>query len=460
MPPAIATCLCIVWVSILFYLDRDPVARPAGKAIWVPTLWLLITGSRPVSMWFEGSRSVASEAQHNMDANPINIVVFAFLILFGIGILRSRRDIVASLLGVNWPIILFFVYCGISTVWSDYPGAALRKWCRSVGDLVVILILLSEANPVQSLKRVFARAAFILLPFSILLIKYYPHLGRTLSNSWELMYTGVTGHKNLLGAVCLSYGLGFLWRLREHLAAPHGPGRRRLLAADAAVLATIVWLLSIADSMTSTACLVMAGTLFIAATSHRVGARTWAVPSMMAGFVALALVALFFDSSGELVQSLGRNATLTGRTAIWQQVTEIAGFSFLGAGFESFWLGDRLMTIWSNNLGSRLNEAHNGYLEVYINLGWIGVGLLLTLIIMGYVNVMKEFGANRRLGGLKAAYFTAALIFNLTEAGFRMLSQTWIYFLFASVAVPRIPVARESPLVRDSGSARYWGQTR
>ena len=46
----------------------------------------------------------------------------------------------------------------------------------------------------------------------------------------------------------------------------------------------------------------------------------------------------------------------------------------LGAGFENFWVGERQVTL--GGLGG--NQAHNGYLEIYLNLGWVGILLLTT----------------------------------------------------------------------------------
>src|SRR5581483_4780832 len=91
---------------------------------------------------------------------------------------------------------------------------------------------------------------------------------------------------------------------------------------------------------------------------------------------------------GAALQSLGRNPTLTGRTEIWSAVLHFAGNPLFGTGFESFWLGDRIKHIWAyGEMTYGINEAHNGYIETYLNLGWIGVALLVNLIITGYRNI-------------------------------------------------------------------------
>ena len=96
-----------------------------------------------------------------------------------------------------------------------------------------------------------------------------------------------------------------------------------------------------------------------------------------------------------------------------------------------------------------LNEAHNGYLEVYLNLGWVGVILLAGLIIAGYRNVISAFRRPQATAFLKLGFFVAAVIYNWTEAGFRETSLVWISFLIATTIVSPQPL-----FVRDSSIAR------
>jgi O-antigen ligase len=163
---------------------------------------------------------------------------------------------------------------------------------------------------------------------------------------------------------------------------------------------------------------------------------------LLAAMVAVPAFALFFDSSGSMIQDLGRNPTLTGRTAIWETVLPLAGNSLIGTGYESFWIGERREKFWSANNGAfyGINEAHNGYIELYLNLGWIGVALLAVLIVMGYPKVMATFRGNPAAGSLGLAFFASELIFNFTEAGFRMMNPLWIFFLLALVGIPAAPV--------------------
>src|SRR5438045_1699784 len=114
----------------------------------------------------------------------------------------------------------------------------------------------------------------------------------------------------------------------------------------------------------------------------------------------------------------------------------------IGVGFESFWLGERLQEIWSLYWW-RPNEAHNGYIEVLINLGWIGLVLLALLLITGYRNIIAAFRRDPEISCLKLGYFVVAVIYALTEAAFRMHGVTWIFLLLSVAAIPK-PVSKDS----------------
>ena len=59
-----------------------------------------------------------------------------------------------------------------------------------------------------------------------------------------------------------------------------------------------------------------------------------------------------------------------------------------GTGYESFWLGSRLLWFWQSAGLGRINEAHNGCLEVYLQLGIIG----LSFFVVSYLSYRRICG--------------------------------------------------------------------
>ena len=134
----------------------------------------------------------------------------------------------------------------------------------------------------------------------------------------------------------------------------------------------VLWLLWMAGSMTSTSCFVMAGALMLATSLGMVARRPWLVHAMVFAILAVSVGTLFLDLGSGIPYSIGRDPTLTGRTEIWRLVLGMAGNPLLGTGFESFWLGKRLEKMWSLYWWHP-RESHNGYLEIYLSLGWLGL---------------------------------------------------------------------------------------
>jgi O-antigen ligase len=331
---------------------------------------------------------------------------------------------------------LFFAYCAISVLWSDYSFIAFKRWTKAVGDLAVVLVVVTDLNPTAALRRILSRMAFILLPVSVLFIKYYPDLGRTYNTwTWTPNFGGVTLFKNLLGETCLVAGLGSVWSFMVACRGRKGRDRLRHAGPHAVVIAMAIYLFLTADSMTSFSCFLFGANLIVLTNLRWIRRKPAAVHLLVAATIALASCAVFLPGAN-LVQSLGRDSTLTGRTAIWSAVISVVSNPVLGAGFESFWTGDRLLKIWALIKEPGIQEAHDGYLEVYLNLGWIGVSLLAVLIVSGYRNVITLFGRDREAATIRLAFFVVGLVFSFTEAGFRMMSVIWIVFLLSILAVP------------------------
>ena len=107
----------------------------------------------------------------------------------------------------------------------------------------------------------------------------------------------------------------------------------------------------------------------------------------------------------------------------------------LGTGYESFWLGSRLEWFWQNAGLGHLNEAHNGYLEVYLNLGLIGVFLLCGFLVASYRSICERLKPFTSLASLSLAIWTIMVFYNVTEAGFRG-GLLWLTFLLLVIVVP------------------------
>jgi exopolysaccharide production protein ExoQ len=435
MNSSLASLIYACGIAGLFYLDRDKSVR-TSKALWLPVVYLWIIGSRPVSVWLGMGPPSGTDTQ--LEGSPIDAAVFAVLLVAAFAVLVYRGPQIIAFLSTNFPkpILLYFVFCLVSIVWSDYPGPALKKWTKSTLDVAMILIVVTDEQPVAALRRLFSRVGFILLPLSVLLIKYYPGVGR-FYGVWDgaQMNVGMTLDKNLLGLITFVLSLGALWRVLALLSRDETtPDRRRHLLAQGTLLATGVWLLILANSATCLVCFVLGAGLMLATKLRFMRRHPAAVHALVLWLAVTAALVMLLGGGASAAQALGRNPTLTGRTDIWAAVIPLAANPLVGAGFESFWISPSVhRRLWELIPGLPLNEAHDGYLEVYLNLGLVGVGLIVLILIHGYGRAFKAFRREPALGGLLLAYVLAATTYNVTEAGFRMMDSCWIFFLLAVI---------------------------
>ena len=433
----IATFVCVSGVLGLFFLDSNRGAR-VSKALWIPVIWMMIVSSRQVSVWLHPN-DAGSDISRFTEGHPLDAAIYGSLILAALLVLNYRSRMVEEFLRINAVLLAFFAYCAVSVLWSDFPIVALKREVKGIGTLAMALVVLTDPNPITAIRKFFSWTAFILLPVSVLLIYFYPNLGTSFdAYNKSTYYIGVTTQKNSLGVTCMVCGLASLW---SFLCAYQGRSvryRHRSMVAHGLTFATAVWLLKICDSITSVSCLAIAACVLWLAAKSWVARKPRNVHMLVASGVVLAVFALFMDTSGVLLRLLGRNATLTGRTEIWAAVISFNTNPLVGTGYESFWLGDRIQRVAEMIGYTGVAEAHNGYLELYVNLGWIGVVMLGVLLVNGYRNALTALYRDALTGSLRIAFFTVGVIFSLSEAGFQMMTPIWLAFLLQIMAVPPV----------------------
>jgi len=431
----VATLLTICGIVGLFYLERQPESR-TSKTLWVPTIWLLNAGSRNISEWTNTGPGAFSVDRY-LEGNPIDRNFQTAILALALAVLISRRERIGRILRKNIPIALFILYCLISVLWSDFPAVSFKRWTKLAGDFMMVMIIVTEPVPRAAIRQILLRTGCLLVPLSILFIRYYPEWGRHYSRwTGEVSYTGITMDKNTLGMVCLIVGVGVVWRILQTYRDRVKRRKWQRLIAQGALAGMVVWLLLTANSATSLSCFILSGGLMAVLKLSPLARRPGMVNLLVFVVLAVPFSAMFLDvGTSGLVQGIGRNSTFTGRTILWEAVLRTAEDPVLGSGYESFWLGERVEKVGAIT-GQHPNEAHNGYLEIYANLGWVGVVLLSIVIVTGYGHALSGFRYDQEMGALRLAYFVAALAYNFSEAGFKMTHPVWILFLWATTVVP------------------------
>jgi exopolysaccharide production protein ExoQ len=436
MSPAIASILC--WSFIILMMIRDVRKTPGvSHALWVPVIWIAICCSRPVEQWLYGGGWENMTAGGIEAGSPLDRNVNTALMLLAGFVLFRRGDRVGEIVRRNRWFLGYFIFCFVTILWSDFPLVAFKRWTRMVGDLMMILVIMTEADPSMALSSVFKRSAYLLLPTSILLIKYYPHLGRSFSAfTGEGQQTGVTINKNTLGAVCMVMGLFFVYHFLKVHKFARTKQRRQELAVTIFILWMIAWLMWQANSATSLAGLVL-GVSIILLLGLRAVNKRFLGAYVLTGIVVFSIAAMVFDANSAVIGALGRDSTLTGRTELWGEVLEMVSNPLFGTGFESFWLGERLEKLWALHWWQP-TQAHNGYLEIYINLGIAGLFMLAGIIFTTYRKGRHDLFDDPERGRMRLGVLAAIVVYNWTEAAFRFSHPVFLAFTMISIDPPKL----------------------
>jgi exopolysaccharide production protein ExoQ len=440
MPPSIA--LCVFAVFVLWLLVTDAKAHAGNSlALWIPIVWVFIIGSRPVSLWL----GIGADAGSYQEDGLLDKGLYFFLIAAGVCVLLRRGTDWRGVFAQNKWLTVYFLYLGISVFWADDTLVSFKRWIKDVGNVVMVLIVLSEEDPIEAVRTLLARSAYLMIPLSVLLIKYYPSMSRYYMEwSNRLQLTGVSTNKNSLGMTLFMCGLPLVWMLLE-LRDPEARERDRTAAFRYAVLLGMtVWLLWQSQSATAIGCTCIGCGVIVGMrlpvlkeVFKRLGAITLGIVAVI---VLLQAAGLYDELIKEIASIFGRDATMHGRSNIWQEVLSQDINPLIGAGYYSFWTTERMQEL--KLLGGFhyfLNEAHNGYIETYLNSGLIGVVLLVTLLAVSARNIQRQVTEGASYGALQLAFWISIVIYNLTESTFNRLSPVWFALLLITIEYPHTP---------------------
>ena len=439
MPRQIPLIICIIVILWLFYRDRK--LRPMTSiALWIPLLWVIILGTRAVSMWFSGAGLEVETLDDYLQGSPFDRNIDIGLLLMGVAISIKRRAILSNIFSENRLFLTFFILCGISCLWSEpaYTFTSFKRYIRDVGNVMMALIVMSETKPGSAIKALLARYSYIAVVFSVLFIFYFPEYGRVYNRyTGDIMNCGITTNKNGLGQIMFICGIFFVWDFFTR-CSKEGTLNKLDLFTRGILLTMVIWLLHMANSSTSIVCMIF-GSFFIIFLNSSFGKQQvrnlglWTLGLLI--FAAIILTAP--DLLATFANVLGRNATLTGRTDIWQALLAQPLNPLLGAGYQSFW-----QTPAAAQLGENYyfipNQAHNGYLEVYIQTGLISLFLLAGAVVVAVNKLKKGLLVGNNSAMLLFSFFLIILINNWTEASINKMSILWFVLILSLLYCPKV----------------------
>jgi len=319
-------------------------------------------------------------------------------------LLAHARRMIRWLGALQWAGALSLLAIA-STVWSQFPMLTLR---RSLPFAMAALFGLHLALrfPVRRQLSILTLAMTTLAIASIVLAIFAPEVGLDASPGHHLDWQGVFTQKNACGRamVLATAVLLSTWRLSPAKVANLllflflllMSGSRAAWAIEALLLTVCAWL-AISNRLQSRTRIVFLGATACAA-ALAAGAALSQLPSLLA--------------------LIGRDSTLSGRTEIWKQAWRfILQRPLLGWGYAAFWRG---LEGHSFEVAAALRfvvfHAHNGFLEIWLELGLPG----LLLFVLSYLRAWRKLWPLLRSGDIRCGTWMVLvlliiLLYNLDE---------------------------------------------
>lgn len=312
----------------------------------------------------------------------------------------------------------------LSVAWSFSPSDTLR---RSVNYVVLVVGAMGMARSLTTLQIMQITVASC-AGAAVASLALYPtamgYLINTETGAFD--FRGIFSYKNMLGEAMVA---GVLAALYCFQAEP----RRRLRYA--ALVALFVLLILLCKSGTSLLISVMYVTLLTVMTCYAKGgvARTASLGMMAAAGAALVVVAIAPDLLFEL---MGKDATLTGRTELWPYVIDqILAAPLTGWGFNAFWLPSNPAAMGiSDAVAWYVPEAHNGLLELLLELGLFGTALFVAIMVREFMQALHCMkSGDVGLGRITVLFLVGLLLMSVSEAILLTPNQvpTLQFFLYA-----------------------------
>ncbi len=274
----------------------------------------------------------------------------------------------------NLALFALLVLAWMSLGWTPDFDLTLQRLIALTGTMIFAVYLSLYFDEEEGLKRIIWALALIAV-FSFVIIFLDPSFGIQ-SGEWRGLY----GHKNGLGReMALAAILFFLFLPQEW-------GRRTRLMLVAITVVMVLFSKS-GQGQVLAAFVIPAG--LVLRRFFRRGALFICGSLILSIVVLILAMPVYSVIQSTVLDSMGRDETLTGRTELWKTVIEdtmryhpMLGYGYTGALQLG---GDRFVLLGTDVAGG---HAHNGYIQLFSELGFVGISLFALLSIQLWKNLI------------------------------------------------------------------------
>lgn len=300
--------------------------------------------------------------------------------------------------------------CVVSFVWSDFPELTLERISSYMQMFTFSLYVASRFGSRQSL-NLLVYALTITVLSSLFMAIALPSLG-THVHEGNIVAKGIFIHKNTLGVHMVLSSLLYL----EFLLYSKG---KSIFYAAGLLLSILLILLATSKSALGNLLVGIAAVFFY----NRLRAKGKLLVIIVDFFLLILIPTVFIIATNwfEILESIGRDPTLTGRTYIWEYALESIKHNYLlGHGYSTFWIPG----IGNASEASRQYfqgvwvppHGHNAFIDVLLSTGIFGLLFLVISFVSSYFGTLRNILFSRRLEDMwHLALLHFLIIYSMTE---------------------------------------------
>ena len=302
----------------------------------------------------------------------------------------------------------FVAVISLSFLWSSVPDVSLRRAFVFISTILLALNI-SVRYTVREQLFLLTWAMGFLVAINIVFALAFPSAAIE-SGQFQGAWRGVYVQKNVLGSRAVLSATVFL------LATLESRNHKLIVYLGLGFSFLLVLLCGSKGSLIVFLVLVSLFPLFWALRSNN-----WLVlPLLIVGILVGGSIIIFLiENQAVIVEFLGRDLTLTGRTGIWSVViSKISNHPWLGYGYRSFWRGreGESIDVWYETFFLAPN-SHNGFLDLLVELGIIGLSCFILSYIKSFIRAITWLRLNSTAVGLfPVIYLVYILFYNLVES--------------------------------------------
>lgn len=374
-----------------------------------------------------GARILSLSSSENSDISPLSTYVSLLVYAISIALLALRYKRVLRFAFRDYALWVLLLLAVFSAAWSDVPGFTLWRSVAMLGTTAFGVYLGSRYSGSELFMLLCWTGVLVACLSLVACLVIPPPFGFTSNPDGSVRWRGVLSHANQLGRLMALTSV--MWTLRLI-----NGNSNRLVAVGALILGIALLFLSGSKSSLALILILMSLSFLGQVTKLR---YTWAVPLFLMTILvfggAMTWLASNFDG---ILASLGRDATLSGRIPLWENLFEmIDKRPWFGYGFQAFWLGDEGASRYVRRaVGWDVKGGHNGLVDLGLELGFFGV---ISLLISYGRNLTKATLSVYQNRFIEAILPLMILVFifmsNMTEAGFFAPGYMWACYVAVSV---------------------------